>query len=425
MQRFHPTTIVLLSVLILRGGSPARASTIPALPPPTGPYPVGRTTFHWTDPARGDVLAPDPASRRELVVDVWYPAQATRARSRAPYLPDFAALRRAVGDEALRREFGRAYESLTKGRLRTHAIENAAFARSLKRCPTLVFSHGFGILSRTYTAQLEDLASHGYVVAAIAHTYETMATVFPDGRVVPFASEPWKASTTSEETSIAYENGRMKSWADDMSFVLGELQGESGRQPRRAPFAGHLDTRNVGAFGHSSGGRAAALACRNDARLRACLNQDGLARNLPFDRDAIPRLEQPFLLFTRPRPATHPTEDELARMGLTRSRAQALIAELDAAQDAAMESAGLGSYRVTLAMPGVSHSSFNDRPFLQAVDDPDRTREAVRNLATIRAYTLAFFDRSLRGAGNTVLDRRHTDVTITVEAFPRGGRDEP
>ena len=84
-----------------------------------------------------------------------------------------------------------------------------------------------------------------------------------------------------------------------------------------------------------------------------------------------------------------------------------------------METTGRGSYRVTLTRPGVSHSSFGDRPLLQAVGDPDKSQEAVRNLQTIRAYTLAFFDKSLRGARNTVLDRVSTEATVKVEPFPR------
>jgi len=353
---------------------------------------------------------------------VWYPAEAAPGQASAEYLPDFAALRHVVGEAGLRAEFGLAYEALANGRLRTHAVENAAFARHLARCPVLIFSHGFGVLSRTYTGQLEDLASHGYVVAAIAHTYETMATVFPDGRAVPFASEPWEASRTTEESSMAYQDDRMKSWAGDIRFVIDELQREDRRGPRRAPFAGHLDFRRVGAFGHSAGGRAAALACRNESRVRACLNQDGLARFSPFDRGSIRGLEQPFLLLVAQPPPTPPTDEELARMGLTRSAAEALIHQLHAGQDAAMESTGRGSYRVTLAMPGMYHSSFTDRPLLQAVDDPGKRQEAVRNLGTIRAYTLAFFEKSLRGARTTVLDRMHTDETVKVEAFPRGGR---
>ena len=391
------------------------------LPRPTGPHAAGRGTFHWTDAARGDVLAAQPSARRELMVDVWYPADGKASGRRADYLPDLTAMRRAVGDKALRDHLGTAYDVVAAGRVRTHAIEGAPFARGGGRRPVLVFSHGFGMMSRTYTAQLEDLASHGYVVAAIAHTYETLAVVFPDGRVAAFADEPWRANSGTEEASIAYGNVRSRAWADDMRFVLDRLRREDERREGQPPFAGHLDFGRVGAFGHSSGGRAAALVCALPARAQACLNQDGLAMNQPYDRGAAPRLEGAFLLFMRPRPTQLPPDEELSRMGHTRASAEALVRKIDADQDAAMESAGIGSYRVTLSMPGVSHDSFSDLAVLQATGD-DARRTAEHNLSIVRTYTRAFFDRSLLGSSTTVLDAARADGTIKVEAFPRGGR---
>ena len=50
-------------------------------------------------------------------------------------------------------------------------------------CPLVVLSPGFTSPRSTLTALAEDLASHGYVVAGIDHTYESHATAFPDGRV--------------------------------------------------------------------------------------------------------------------------------------------------------------------------------------------------------------------------------------------------
>jgi hypothetical protein len=83
-------------------------------------------------------------------------------------------------------------------------------------------------------------------------------------------------------------------------------------------------------------------------------------------------------------------------MGLTRSGLPELIERLDAEQYAAMECTGRGSYRVTLSMPGISHSSFSDQPFLRALDEPDKRKEAERHLETI--------PRSKEGG--TKLDRR-------------------
>jgi len=44
------------------------------LPPPTGPFAVGRAIYDWTGDATLDTLAPVPGTKRELLVWIWYPA---------------------------------------------------------------------------------------------------------------------------------------------------------------------------------------------------------------------------------------------------------------------------------------------------------------------------------------------------------------
>lgn len=139
----------------------------------------------------------------------------------------------------------------------------------------------------------------------------------------------------------------------------------------------------------------------------------------PYERVAGHGLARPFLLFVRPPPPWPPPEAELAKMGLTLSAAEALVTKLRAKQDAAMQNTGRGSFRLTLATPGVSHMSFSDLAVLQAAGDAAETDRAVRNLETIRAYTRAFFDKSLRGARNTVLDAARADELVKVERFPK------
>ena len=51
--------------------------------------------------------------------------------------------------------------------------------------PVLVFSHAYWLESATsHSYLMEELASHGYVVASLSHPYESLTTVFPDGRLV-------------------------------------------------------------------------------------------------------------------------------------------------------------------------------------------------------------------------------------------------
>ena len=47
-------------------------------PHPTGPYEIGTLTYHWVDASRSEVFAADPKERRQLMVQIWYPAKANQ-----------------------------------------------------------------------------------------------------------------------------------------------------------------------------------------------------------------------------------------------------------------------------------------------------------------------------------------------------------
>src|SRR3989442_46916 len=77
----------------------------------------------------------------------------------------------------------------------------------------------------------EELASRGYVVAAVDHGYESVGTEFPGGRMLT-----WVACEAAEDMAAVAE-GR----AADLSFVLDQLTG-----PRPAwRHAGLIDTSRI------------------------------------------------------------------------------------------------------------------------------------------------------------------------------------
>ncbi len=61
-------------------------------PHPTGPYAIGTLTYHWVDANRPEVFTADPNDHRELMVQVWYPANADPSSPRAPWVQDADAL---------------------------------------------------------------------------------------------------------------------------------------------------------------------------------------------------------------------------------------------------------------------------------------------------------------------------------------------
>lgn len=368
------------------------------LPSPTGPFNIARVTLDWKDESRLELLSPnhDP---REVVVHIWYPAEKNDS-PQAEYL-NVKAFEDALGENRLRTEFKSAYDSLRNGQVRTHATVGASFTQRIRRSPLLLFSPGGGMLPDFYTIQLEDLASHGYVVAAITHPYDAMLTLFPDGRRIKADSKRWPSSPSfPEEVNL----NQLKWHTADIRFVLDKLI--RADHDTSMPFAGHLDFNRLGAFGHSFGGEAAAEACQADRRLRACLNQDGLDGWAPYHLD--PRgwgMDQAFMLIQRSPPTgpLRPSAEELAAMKVTLAQLEEIVARLKAYQQSTLLNTGAGSYHVLIDNKQTTHMSFSDLPLLQASDLAE-AGIAVQVLAVVRSYTLAFFDKILKDTSTPLLE---------------------
>ena len=113
-------------------------------------------------------------------------------------------------------------------------------------------------------------------------------------------------------------------------------------------------------------------------------------------------MDQAFMLILHD-PPTHPlTDKQVAQMKMPRQRIEALVRKLDADQEAALRYTGQGSYRVRLRSEKVSHMDFSDLPLLGASDrvNADKLSDI---LATVRSYTLAFFNQYLRGVNSELL----------------------
>jgi predicted dienelactone hydrolase len=389
---------------------------IRTLPAPTGSLPVGRVTMHWSDASRQEPAALGGGAR-EIVVDVWYPSEAA-AGARAPYV-DPAAFENAQSAEFLRRLLRGAYDPIREGRVRTHATQGAAFNRSLRRAPVLIFSHGGGEARELYGAQLEDLASHGYVVAAISHTHEAVLTILRDGRHATLAPKRWPRPAGEVPGPPRLEEptpDRVRWWAADIRLVVDQLTKMNDARPAPAPFAGRLDLDRIGAFGHSAGGQAAAHACQIEPRLRACLNQDGLNAFAPYYLDDRGwGMNQRFMLIVRNMPREEPSPEDLAAVKMTLAQARELVDKLHARQDACLRNTG-GAFRVLMEAATTTHADFGDLPFLQATT-PQEADVRARILDAVRRVTRSFFDDALKGESSPILQGR--SLPPFIEAVQR------
>lgn len=362
---------------------PARATLPSPLPAPTGPFEVGRMEFDWVDSSRLD--SDSPTGHREIAVWLWYPASPKQGAKAAEWmpgkwgellLPDYFAKRRKLSGTTLS-ELQAELKKYPINTIRTHAYPDAPLPLGENKFSLLLFAPGFGMLPFFYSTLIEDLASHGYIVAGTIPTYYTHYNVFANGRV----SETFKSSGA---------NASLPVWTGDLIFTLNQL--EKLNSDPGSQFHKRLDFTRVGALGHSFGGAASVQAARDDARVRAALDLDGTLAGDVVESG----LSKPFLMFDHP----HPGETNYHR------------------DDVVLRDAKPG-YRLILA--GSEHSFSGDwglLPFIPAGAKKTGlgSIDPARALTITKAYVEAFFGEYLEGRKSPLLNGPSPEYPeITIE----------
>jgi predicted dienelactone hydrolase len=359
------TKLLAASAILLCCASLALLWALPLfkLPPPTGPYAVGTTgPLTWTDTTRS--LNGDPATsgrRRELPVQIWYPAPASATGERARY----ARFREL--------SLGHSYESV----IRTNAILRAPIAAG--PFPVLIFGHRWAGSRTQDTFLIEDLASHGYVVIAADHPLNAARAILADGSVLK--SDRADALANLEASSApaieALWLHELNLWVADDEFLLTTLFADPA-------FNGKLDPTRIGAFGHSFGGAAATALLGRDPRVKSAVNLDG------WTFQALDtRTHEPILLLYE-------------GSGEIRLPPHGVEGALDTADFTAIDTSlrRFGGLRAFVA--GTQHLDFTD----QTLTSPLRRLTFTgpipgpRIRAITRSLVLGFFNQTLRGEGS-------------------------
>ncbi|MFJ5230705.1 alpha/beta hydrolase family protein [Kitasatospora sp. NPDC088391] len=353
--------------LLAAGPAAAWAFPVPVFPEPTGEFAVGTRVLQWTDPQRPETFTPDPDDHRTVVAQLWYPAAPSPAGTpRAQYLGRTAQEARTVS-AALAGGVGLP-AFLVDGvpEARSRAVFDAPVASGGGRFPLVLFSPGSGGVRTQNTAWAEELASHGYLVAALDHPYDSAAVVLADGRTVTGATS--SSGDADRDAELAADWTAIR--AADLGFALTRLEALD-RGEGHDPLAGRLDTARVAAAGHSMGGAAALQATRQDPRFAAVIDLDGFPHG-----PTTPALTRPALALTQ---ALTPATDPRYLPRLTE------VLDTDTAT----------TYRLTV--PGAAHLTFMDGPlYLPPVPPIVGTLGRTAAPRMVAATTLAFLDATLR-----------------------------
>ncbi|MFJ7245246.1 alpha/beta hydrolase family protein [Kitasatospora sp. NPDC098652] len=330
------------------------------LPRPTGRYEAGEEVLHLTDQGRTDPWVP-AAGPRQLAVSMFYPARQGTGEP-APYMTPGEA----QGFLATRVPAGTGLTAQDLVGVDTHAYTGAKAAGG--KFPLVVLSPGFENPRATLTGLATDLASRGYVVALVGHTYEDSGETLADG------STPGCALCDSGAPDSLPD-----SRAKDVSFVLDQL---TGQHPVWR--LSHLiDRDRIGMAGHSIGGASTLNAMAEDQRILAGVNMDGTFWP-PVPTDKLDG--RSFLLLGK--------DSDHSSNGGDTSWAQTW--------------AGWKGYKPWLTVAGTNHASFTDVTVLAAEIGmplpPGTTTSPERGMQLTREYVGAFFDRTLKGIHQPLLD---------------------
>ncbi len=366
------------------------------LPTPTGRHAVGRETVVLNDTARPEAFTTDAADTRRISVRFWYPADGGTPGN--PGVP----LTLTSDDQRLA-EFAAASDpsiSVEDALVVLQALSPSArgglpFAAAASPAPVVLLSPGLGSLPEEYTSIAEDLASHGYFVAGVNHTYISGVNIdLPDAPASPVAS-----------TGREQDNAANVTCAEDLLFTLNIIE-QLDADPASL-FYTHIDTSRVAAVGHSFGGSASVNAALADARVDCAVNMDGSifgpAVFTPPDRPVM-LLQAEGTDFVSLPPETLSPE-ELAALGITAEEWAAERAFIIASHAAVTGLPSAGGAGIVIA--GATHHSFSDFALIGLLDGGSIDLSRFRTIAT--AYLRAFLAEQLSGERQFVL-RQPSDL---------------
>jgi len=179
-MRYAAGTLVGLMALV--GITALYLFPVPNLPKPSGEYTVGVRNFELVDTSRLGVFMAESDEPRRLLVRAWYPAETSKGLSPKPYFTDAEAETTAASMGKLV-GFGPFFTYLKHAR--SNSFENAPLLKNASNQPTIFYSHGYTSYLNQNTALMEELASHGYIIYSVQHTYDSAATLFPNGDIAP------------------------------------------------------------------------------------------------------------------------------------------------------------------------------------------------------------------------------------------------
>jgi pimeloyl-ACP methyl ester carboxylesterase len=389
MYRFIPVRLALV-VLCVVNLPWAWART--TLPTQLGPHPVSIKQYELRT-KRLDPWSPI-SEERKLMLTIFQPDMSTNRchkPSYVEYMPPKAAV---IYDDHYK-------DQIPNGTFERVQLRSCAPPKKdskwWEKAPLLLFSPGLGNGRLVGSAMNAAIASSGYTIVSIDHTYASAAVEFPDGSVA-MGNQAQRLDSNNLTAFFEVMTDMVAAQSDDIDDVLEAVS--AGKMPG---LAGNKKL-TAGIYGHSLGGATAVYAMVNRTRLLGGLNYDGpyatLGKNENVDRPFL-GLGEEYLIANNDTTWTETYQHETG-------------------------------WKSEIAFNGTQHNTFTDMPLLLKTLDLRRTRNATeyesffgsidgqRAMDIAWRYTVTFFDFVLKGKRDVLLQGNSTEFPEAV--FIRGNR---
>jgi pimeloyl-ACP methyl ester carboxylesterase len=257
--------------------------------------------------------------------------------------------------------------------------------------PIILFSHGWNGFAAQNTGQAIELASRGYVVVAIQHTYGAVVTVFPDGEIA-YNNPAALPSGVPDDQYDAAARRLADQWAGDIGFTLDTLGFMV--MDVRGSFWDAFDFSRIGVYGHSTGGGAAIQFCGTDPRCKAVLAMDPFIT--PVSKQVLENgLSQPaFFMFSQ------------GWLDDVESKNNRLFSQFYSNLDQAAGAIGI---------QGTAHYDFTDLPMLSPIAPQLGLKGPLngkRVIEIVNSYLISFFEATLKDQSGDFFARPSNDPEV-------------
>lgn len=286
-NNFSPFMIFLM-IFIFNGCATIVYKTIPLknIAKAKGPYFVGTQNFQIDDASRNMWFSGTTKGSRKLSVKMWYPADNIASLKKAPYLNEHKLIGSAIS-----KLFGVPEALMDRaGGVKCNSWLNAVPANG--KFPIIIYSHGHQSIKIANTSQAEEIASNGYIVVAMDHSFDAALTILDEDKIIYSRSKlPSNDEEALQNSMIQRVKNQLKIRTEDVSFVIDELKIMFEKDKRFSQIA---DYDNIGIFGHSFGGCTSIMSAYNDTRIDAVLGLDTYF--LPLPKEIIKKdIDRPFV----------------------------------------------------------------------------------------------------------------------------------